>query len=266
MRIIISINNKFMEYNPKELINIIKSNSKYIEGFELAVNYYDKKELEFLEELAFQCKKNNYCFQVHGNSTLPIEDQISFLHMIEKISDNLGYKIHVVLHSISSDTKEKSIEITSNYLDNLTKIIDKNKIQIGLENLNDSGGEDRLDKTDITPIVANDESIFLTYDIGHEIIEYGKITDLNIALIPLISNVHIHTINNHYSDGFDHKPIFKNDKYWNEILKSILFLKNNNYDDSVVFEYDLDSCPGNTTLDRIKSYCDSIDYVAERIK
>lgn len=121
MRIIMSINKKFMEYNPRELIDLIKNNSKYIEGFEIAINYYDKKELEYLEELAFQCKKNNYYFQVHGSSNLPIEDQLSFLHMIEKISDNLGYKIHVVLHSISSDTKYESIEITSKYLAQLTK-------------------------------------------------------------------------------------------------------------------------------------------------
>jgi len=266
MRIIISVNKKFMEYNPRELINIIKNNSNYIEGFEISVNYYDEKELDYLEELAFQCKNNNYYFQVHGNSNLPIGDQVSFLKKIERISDNLGYKIHVVLHSISTDTKEKSIKITDEYLAEITKKIDNSKIQIGLENLNDSDGKDRLDKTDITPIIANNESIFLTYDIGHEIVENSNITSLNKVIIPLISNVHLHTTNNIYSDGFDHKPIFEDDKYWTEILKGILFLKNNNYDGSVVFEYDLYACPGDTTLDKIKSYCMSIDYVAERIK
>lgn len=123
-----------------------------------------------------------------------------------------------------------------------------------------------MDKTDITPIIANNEDIFLTYDIGHEIVEYGSITSLNKAIIPLISNVHIHTTNNNYSDGFDHKPIFENDEHWNEILKGILFLKSNDYTGSIVYEYDLYTCPGSTTLDKIKSYCDSIDYVSERIK
>lgn len=108
--------------------------------------------------------------------------------------------------------------------------------------------------------------MYLTYDIGHEIADYGNITNLNKIIIPLISNVHIHTINNYYSNGYDHKPIFKNDEKWNEIIKGIIFLKNNNYNGSIVFEYDLYACPGNTLEEKIISYCESIDYVSERIK
>ena len=75
-----------------------------------------------------------------------------------------------------------------------------------------------------------------------------------------------YTFNSFFSEGYDHKPIFKNDEHWNEIIKGILFLKRNNYDKSIVFEYDLNTCPGNNIKEKIISYCESIDYVSERIK
>jgi hypothetical protein len=35
----------------------------------------------------------------------------------------------------------------------------------------------------------------MTYDIGHEIIDNGNITDVNEFLFEKISNIHIHTYN-----------------------------------------------------------------------
>lgn len=266
MKPLISINKKFMDYNPTELNQIVLNNSNYIEGYEIYIDYNNQEERKYLEELAFICHKEKKHFQVHGNSNLPLETQIEYIKYLENISDYLGYKINIVLHSISAATTEESIKLTTDYLNSITDAIDENKIIISLENLNDSGNIDRLDKNDITPIVANNEKVYLTYDIGHEIADYSNILTLNSEIIPLISNVHIHTFNNFFSEGYDHKPIFKNDEHWNEIIKGILFLKRNDYTGSIVFEYDLNTCPGNTTKERIISYCSSIDYVAERIK
>ena len=108
----------------------------------------------------------------------------------------------------------------------------------------------------------------MTYDIGHEISDYGNVINdmINKNTISLISNVHIHSSNSVYNGGFDHKPIFKNDERWNEIIKAILFLKSLHYDKTIVFEYDLLFCPGDTLEDKIVSYCKSIDYVSERFK
>ena len=133
-----------------------------------------------------------------------------------------------------------------------------------LENLNDACNQDRLNKEDITPIVCNNESLFFTYDIGHEIIENGNITDLNEFMIPLISNVHIHTYNSKYKDGYDHKPINQGDEHWNKCLKGIYFLKNNHYDGNIVFEYDLYQCFGDNIEEKIKSYLASIDNFSDR--
>ena len=266
MKSIIAINKKFMSLNPTELNEIVTKSSKYIEGYEIYVDYTNKEELKYLDELAFICHKENLHFQVHGNSSLPLEIQIEYMKYLENIADYLGYKINIVLHSISAPTINESIKLTTDYLEALTNETDENKVIISLENLNDSGNIDRLDKNDITPIVANNEKVYLTYDIGHEIADYSNLLTINSEIIPLISNVHIHTFNSFFSEGYDHKPIFKNDEHWNEIIKGILFLKRNNYDKSIVFEYDLNTCPGNNIEERIISYCESIDYVSERIK
>ena len=136
----------------------------------------------------------------------------------------------------------------------------------GFINLNDTYDDDRLDLEQITPIAFNNENIYCTYDIGHVIADYGKITDIDENMIPLLTNIHIHTHNGEYSQGFDHKPIFKNDEYWNEIIKGITLLKLYKYDGPIVFEYDLYACPGDTTLDKIYSYIESMEFVTLRIK
>lgn len=265
MKSIISINRKFMVYTPYELINLIKQNSNYVDGFEISINYHNEEEIDYLKELANYCKINNMHFQVHGNSSLPIEEQINYLKLLESISDYLEYKINVVLHSIKAISNEESINLTREYLTEIVNNIDNSKVIISLENLNDINEEDRLNLKDIMPIVANDERIFLTYDIGHEISDFNEEVGFDSSLIPLLSNVHIHTLShNLYHGGFDHNPIFKNDINWNILLKAILFLKNNNYDKSIVFEYDLNICPGDTIEEKIISYCKSIDFVSER--
>lgn len=267
MKSILSVNKKFMIFSPYELIELVKKKSKYVEGFEIYIDYHNENEIKYLKELASYCKMNNYHFQVHGDSTLNLKEQIDFLKLLEQIYDLLGYKINVVLHSINAETNEKSKKLTIDYLNEITNAIDNSKLIISLENLNNIPFMDRLNINDVLPIVANNEKIFLTYDIGHEIVDYNSVTSIDSNLINLISNVHIHSTNyDIYSGGFDHKPIFKKDTNWNIIIKAILFLKNNDYENSIVFEYDLYACPGNNIEEKLISYFDSIDYVSERIK
>lgn len=123
-------------------------------------------------------------------------------------------------------------------------------------------GEDRLNKEFIRPMVLNDEKLYFTYDIGHSIVDYGLITNLDNYMIEDIRNVHIHT-----NDvmGNDHLPIYKDDKYWNDVLKGLLFFVNNKYQYNIVFEYDLYMCKGSTYREEITDYLNSIDFVSERI-
>lgn len=267
MKSIISINKKFMSYTPYELVKFVKINSKHIDGFEIYIDYKNKQELQYLQELSNICKKEKLYFQVHSDSSLTVEEQIEFIKVLENISDFLGYKINMVIHSVQALTSEESYRLTVDYITKISNTIDHSKIIISLENLNDIKDDDRLNIKDILPIIFNNENLFLTYDIGHDIVDYNNVTSLKQELIQYISNVHIHSTSYEiYSGGFDHKPIFKDDKNWNTIIKAILYLKHNGYDNSVVFEYDLLVCPGNTIEEKLISYCKSIDYVSERFK
>lgn len=265
MKELMSVNYKFMEFTPHDLVTIMKTNSKHAKGFEIHINYDNKDELNYLIELAHECQKENLIFEVHGNSGMNLDKQIKYMHVLENISDLFPYKINVVMHPLSGNDKDESIKLTTDYMNYVIDHIDNNKVQISLENLNDMSLDiDRLNKDDIKNIVCNNENLYMTYDIGHEIIDGGNITDLDTNLIPLISNVHLHTYSYDYDLGFDHKPIFEDDEHWNQILKGILFLINNKYDGRVVFEYDVLACKGNTLEEKIISYLNSMDFVGSR--
>ena len=259
MKSLISINNKFMDVNPKELVEMILK-YKYTQGIEVYVDCEDVIELKYLDDLVFEMKKNNLILQIHGNSDLELSKQIEYMKKIESYSDELGYPIVVTMHSIYDEDKEVSINKSIEYLGELVKNIDNSKIIISVENLNDAPGLDRLEKEVITPLILNDEHLYFTYDIGHELADYGNTTNLNEYLIQEIKNIHLHTHNNIK----DHQPIYENDKYWNDIMKSLIYLINNNYSGNIVYEYDLYDCLGETKRDKINDFLKSIDLISEK--
>lgn len=265
MNSILAINSKFFEIEPDELIKIVKNNSKYTRGFEIYISDFNTEEIKYVFDLASICKRENMIFQVHGNSCLSVQQQQRIFKYLQIISDVLEYKINIVIHSISSNNRSESIELTKKYMTDLTLIADNNKLTISLENLNSVDGIDRLNKEDIIPIITSNEHLYLTYDIGHEIAEYGNPININECLIPIISNVHIHTTDDKFSSTFDHKPIYENNCHLDQIIKTIVFLKTNNYHGNIVFEYDLYQCQGNTVFDKILSYLKSIDFISKKI-
>lgn len=261
MNSLISINYKFMELSPKDLINLIIK-SKYTKGVEAYINVDNEKELKYLDDLVFELKKNNLILQVHGEVSLDLDKQIEFIKKLESYSDYLNMPIVLTMHPIYDENKDVSINKTVDYISNLLNNINNEKIIISLENLNDIRGYIRLNKEEIKSTILNDEKIFFTYDIGHEITNYGFITNLDEYMISDIRNVHIHSFDN---KGVDHMPIYKNDTHWNEIIKGILFLKSNDYKYNIVFEYGLEYCKGNNVEEKVIDYLNSIDYVSERI-
>ena len=258
MNSLISVNKKFMEIAPKKIVEMIK-NTKYVKGLEFGISDLNDLELKYIDDLVFELKRNNLIFQLHGNSGLSIEEQIKFLKKIENYSDYLGYKIVITLHSLYDINKEKSKNKTIEYFSEVIKNIDNNKLVICLENLNDIPNYDRLEKEYIKPIILNDESLYFTYDLGHELIDYGNMTNLNEYMIEEIRNVHIHTND---GKGKDHMPIYENDKYWLNLLKGITYLINNKYQYNIVYEYDLYECKGENLEEKVLDYLNSIDFVS----
>ena len=261
MKSLISINYKFMEVSPKELAKLINL-SKYTKGVEINVDVDKDEEMKYLSDLVFELKKNDLILQVHGEVTLELDKQIEFMKLIENYSDYLGYPIVVTMHTIYDDDVNISISKTLDYVSNLLSSINKEKIILCLENLNDIRGfNNRLNKDDIKPLVLNDEKLYFTYDIGHEIADYGSIINLDGYMFSDIRNVHLHSYND---QGVDHIPIYKNDRHYQDIIKALEFLIINHYEYNIVYEYGLEYCAGNTTIDKIKEYLNSIDLVSEK--
>lgn len=259
MNSLISINNKFMDINVKEFVELI-NNSKYTKGVELYIDVENDDEIKYLNDLVFELKKYDLILQIHGNSELELKEQIRFMKLLENISDYLEQKIVVTLHSIYNEDKELSLILTKEYITSVINAVDNEKIVICLENLNDAPGLDRLEKEYIRDYIVKDKKLYFTYDIGHEIADYGNITSLDNSLIEDIRNAHIHTNN---GKGRDHQPIYINDINWNNIIKGIVFLINNNYRYNIVYEYDLYDCKGDNKIDKVKDYLSSIDLISE---
>lgn len=261
---VISVNQKFQTVTPKELIGMINE-SKYCRGIEISLDPNNDFMMSYMEELVNLCKENNILFQVHGDSSLDMLTQRMFMDKLSRYSDFLGYTINVVMHSLTRDTLEEAIKDTEEYFSELLKYINPEKIRISVENLNDCEEIDRLDKNEMIPVMFNDERLFMTYDIGHEIADYGKITDINPLLVERISNIHIHSRSNIYDEGFDHKPISDQKEEFEQVLKGILFLKSLDYDGPVVFEYDVYQCKGDIIKEQISDYLYSIDDTTEHM-
>ena len=260
MKSLISINYKFMNISAKKLVSLIL-NSKYTKGVEVYVDVNNEHELKYLDDLVFELKKNNLILQIHGDIEIDFVKQLEYVKRLEKYSDYLGYSIVLTFHTIYDDNEEISKSKTIEYLSNLIGAIDNRKIIVCLENLNNDRGFIRLEKEKIRPMILNDEKLYFTYDIGHEIADYGAITNLDKYMIEEIRNVHIHSTGDR---GVDHMPIYKTDIHWNDIIKGILFLITHDYKYNIVFEYALEYCNGNTVEEKVIDYLCSIDYVSER--
>ena len=260
MNSLISINNKFMSISPKRLVELILE-YKETKGVEIYIDCDNVLESKYLDDLVFELERNNLILQIHGNVEIPYEKQFEYLKKIEKYSDYLKYPIVFTLHSIYDENIDISLEKTIEYISNLINEIDNNKVIFCLENLNSLRGVIRLDKEKIRPFILNDEKLYFTYDIGHELIDHGDITDLDNYMIEDIRNVHIHT-----NDGidYDHLPIYKDDTNWNYITKALTYLIINNYKYNIVYEYDLNMCKGETTEEKVRDYLESIDYVSQK--
>lgn len=262
MNSLISINHKFMDVSPKRLVELINE-SKYVKGVEASINIDSPYELKYLDDLVYELKKNNLILQIHGDIEKDISKQLEFFKKLETYSDYLEEPIILTMHTIYDEDKFVSLKKTIDYLSTVISNVSRDKIVLCLENLNDISGFVRLGKDDIRNTILNDEELYFTYDIGHELYDHGNITSLDEYIIEDIRNIHIHSNDN---ISRDHIPIHKNDIHWNEIMKALEYLISIKYNDNIVYEYNLYWCNGDTVEEEIKDYLDSIDMVSEKYK
>ncbi|MDD3453095.1 MAG: hypothetical protein PHN42_02295 [Bacilli bacterium] len=263
MNLLLSLNQKFFEINPNEIISMINKldDKKIIKGMEMCITDFSLFEKNYILRLSNLCKQNNYYLQIHGNSIFDIEKQQKIMDFINEISTIMNYKINVVLHPIEEDDKNNS---NSNiYFSSILNYIYENNynINISIENLNSTTHHLRLSKELILTILYNNEDLHFTYDIGHEIVEYGKITDLDEVLIKRMNNIHIHTFKN----TFDHLPIEENDENKLKWLKGLEYLKYLKYNGNIVLEYDIYEVKGNGINEKVQNYIRSAYFISQYI-
>ena len=258
MKSLMSVNvSKFLPISPKRLVELILT-SQYTKGVEVYLNY-NEEELKYLSDLVYELKRNDLILQVHGDVELEYDKQVEFVKKLEEYASYLGYPIIYTLHTIYDEDLDASLSKTVEYITELLN--ETTNVIVCLENLNSMRGCRRLDEEGIRKYVLNDEKLFFTYDVGHVIADYGDVTDLDTYMIEDIRNVHIHT---HDDRGNDHQPIYEKDPHWNMITKALTFLKLNNYQYDIVYEYDIYACYGDTLEEQIMDFLKSIDLVSQK--
>ena len=262
MRIYLSVNNKFIYYSPRDFIRIIKENdkNKCIKGFEIFYNLNSISEMNFYKELIDISIENGYDIQFHGDSSLNIKDVKKYIDCVQDFSKIYSRKFNIVLHPICTNDIDNDIKESNIYFSEVLNYIYFNNynINISIENLNTTKNMVRCSKEDVLKVVTNNEDLNFTYDIGHEISNYGSITDLDILLINRLCNVHIHTFNIYE----DHMQLLDSDEYKEKWIKGLLFLKSINYKGPIVLEFDFNKL-GNDYESRLKEYINIASYLEE---
>jgi hypothetical protein len=263
MNRLVSINQKFMELPPNELIELI---DKYTDGIEAYIDYNEPSEMSYLDTLMPLLFERGLHFQIHGMSDLPLDKQEDYLAHVSQFR-TANEKVSVTFHPVYREDKAESVAETIDYLREIIAFT-KDKMpqyEILLENLNDWDGMHRLKLYEERDIVSQLPELALTYDIGHVVAD-GATDAMKDVIAPvdgfrrLIKNLHIHTCEDAV---VDHQPIYAGDKNWETIIGSLSGLSDI---PTVVFEYDLLVCKGETTREKIIDYLETIAPVMNAAK
>lgn len=256
---IISVNpEKFMEIPVMDCLEMILSYG--VDGIEVHIDFYNPEQMQYLEELAKMASVNNLRLLVHADSEVSLNDQKEFLRIVSK-SDCDG-PILTTFHPVYDDDILVSQQKTTEYLNELNKNIDQKKIMMLVENLNDNGPQRRLKTREILPIVESIPEIGMTFDIGHVICDGIKdLAGFSISpeVVGRTKNLHIHAT----KDGIDHLPIRLNDEDLELMLNVVPQFLNA---ETIVFEYDLYQCKGETVQEQILDYFDSISFFMKMLR
>lgn len=249
--------NAFMIPLP-DLLNKVKK-CNWIKGFEVNIDFSNKEEQNYLKNLALECKKNDLILQVHAHIVDQIIEELTFYHEISSI---YGKTLNMINHPIASENIYLAQEKTNILFSKILNYIYDNKfnLTLSIENLNSRANTVRLSKKLLLPILSNNEDLYFTYNIGNELRDYGKITDIDKLFMNRINNVHIYTFD--YKEI--HKPIVKNDEHINSFIKALSFLKQNNYKGNLVLDYNF-SLLGSNADERLNNLLENAKFISEYI-
>lgn len=262
MNIYISIGPKFFVRKPHEVFNEFKKQdvNHVIKGFEIYFDFGIAEQVEFASSFASICSKEGYDLQFHNDCVYDVQRQKKYLEFIHGISKLFNKKkMKIVFHSVYGDDILDNVRKTSEFMAELLEYVYLKglNVELSLENLDDKNWTIRLDKNEMREIIYNNENLYFTYDIGNEIIEYGKIIDVDYLLEQRLTNVHLHTFDKY--DG--HVPIFPEDENKLRWLKALTYLKLIDYRGAIVLEYEYSIIPGKSFEEKVKNTLRSAEFV-----
>ena len=257
MKILLSLNYKFFNLEPRKLIELIRKydENNLIKGFELATKSQEEQEYSlYLVQLALE---EGYIVNLHSPCFEGENEIKEYIEFAVKMSKIMNRKINIVYHPINANSINESKRNTEIQIEKIMKYIEKNdyykNVEFSLENLNDINGIKRLKKEDLIEILEKQKDVKFTYDIGHAIIDGIKTEKLVNILEERLNNIHIHE----YQKNLDHYPIKNiNEK---EVIKKLLEKYGNNK--TVVLEYALDYIEGENFENKFKNYIESAKII-----
>lgn len=228
-----------------DIINLY--GDKCIDGIEI-----NSRNMPLLKKCALLCKKNRFLFRCH----FPLEeisenDTVKYLNFINELSKELRYKINIVFHSKFSQDEilDDMINETNLYINNILNYVKKYKLNlyISLENLNYRNGVKRINISKIDNILKDNENLYFTYDIGHDLYDNKICTKLSSLQISKLNNVHIHSV----EKNEDHHIITKNSQNLDKLKEVLNDLESIKYSGPIVLEYSLEHINAKSAEEKI---------------
>lgn len=212
---------------------------------------FNSYNFESLKKCAKLCRKNNLLFRCHFPLKKMNESETKkYLNCLNDISKELRYKINVVFHSDTEhEEMEEKVQATKKYINKILKFVKKYNlgVTISLENLNYRYATRRINMDKIDEVLYEYDNLNFTYDIGHDIYDNKKPSNLSELQKQRINNVHIHSV----VKKEDHHMILEESKDFEQIKKAMNNLKNINYTNPIVLEYVIDYLPGSRIEEKI---------------
>lgn len=242
---------------PNLLDNVKKS--PWVKGFEVNINFNNQDEQKYLKDLARLCKKSKLLLQVHAHITDSMIEELIFYNEVALI---YGDVLNIVNHPLASENIYLAQEKTNILFSKILNFIYDNrlKLTLSIENLSSRANTVRLSKKLLLPILSNNEDLYFTYNIGNELRDYGKITDIDTLFLKRLNNVHIYT----YDYKLIHKPIRKDDPNMSNFIKALSFLKQNEFKGNLVLDYDF-TLLGDNDQERLDNLLKNAKFINEYV-
>lgn len=250
---LISVNSKFFNGTPEQLINVWSNSAGIVDGAEVYVDVNNVWQCDYLERLAVLMGRAGLVLQIHA-PTLDVLSNPAVLGYFDSLAKGHGSTMKLTAHPTHSEVIPESIDLSMQHIKSIEQTIEFGNLDLKLclENLNDINGWTRPKVSDIDYLLYHSDSdTGFCWDIGHDVHAGNESYSLNHSLISRLRNVHIHDLRG----AEDHHPFV----YGNvNVMLAIGYLAEIGYDGTVVHELALDYLPGQNFEERHDIYIEEM--------